>query len=98
MFKEIVEGRSLPVHERVDTFVALHATDNQSMLVNGTMEVGTNIPRDNSIDFLPYPGSSICTYRATEPWSLCVMLLLHYMIQVPTEPVQMLLYSGDDPY
>ena len=97
-FKEIVEGRSLQVHERVDTFVALHATDNQNMLVNGTMEVGTDIPRDNSIDFLPYPVSSICTYRATEPWSLFVLLLLHYMIQAPTEPVKMLLYSGDDPY
>ena len=97
-FKEIVEGRSLQVHERVDTFVALHAADNQNMLLNGTVEADTGIPRDKSINFLPYPGSSICPYRATEPWSLFVMLLLHYMIQVPTEPVKMLLYSGNDPY
>ena len=99
-FKEIVEGRSLQVHERVDTFVALHATDNQNILLNGALEDGTDIPRDKSINFLPYPGSSICTYRATEPWSLFVMLLLllQYMVQVPTEPVNMLLYSGNDPY
>ena len=97
-FKEIVESRSLQIHQSVDTLVVLHAADNQNMLLNGTVEADTGIPRDKSINFLPYPGSSICTYRATEPWSLFVMLLLHYMIQVPTEPVNMLLYSGNDPY
>ena len=97
-FKTIVEERSLLVHERVDTFVALRATDNQNMLLNGTLEADSNIPQDNSINFLPYPGSSIFTYRANEPWSLFVNLLLQYMIQVPTEPVNMLLYGGSDPY
>ena len=97
-FKKSVEGNSLQVHERVDTFVALHATDNQNMLFNSTVESNGGIPRDKSINFLPYPGSSICTYRANEPWSLFVMLLLDYMVQVPTEPVNMLFYSGNDPY
>ena len=97
-YKKIVEDRTLQVHERVDTLVALHATDNQNMLLNGVVEPKDGIPLDNSINFLPYPGSSICTYRANEPWSLFVMLLLNYMIQAPTEPVNMLLYGGNDPY
>ena len=97
-FKKIVEERSLQVHQRVDTFVALRATDNQNMLLNGTLEADSDIPQDTSINFLPYPGSSICTYRANEPWSLFVNLLLQYMVQVPTEPVNMLLYGGSDPY
>ena len=97
-FKSIVEERSLQVHQRVDTFVALRATDNQNMLLNGTLEAGSNIPQDHSISFLPYPGSSICTYRANEPWSLFVNLLLQYMIQVPSEPINMLHYGGSDPY
>ena len=97
-YKKIVEDRTLQVHERVDTLVALHATDNQNMLLNGVVEPKDGIPLDNSINFLPYPGSSICTYCANEPWSLFVMLLLNYMIQAPTEPVNMLLYGGNDPY
>ena len=97
-FKRIVEEGSLPIHERVDTVMALHATDDQNMLLNGVVEPKHGIPRDGSINFLPYPNSSISTYRAKEPWSLFVMLLLNYMIQVPTENVNMLPYGGSDPY
>ena len=90
-FKEIVEHRSLPVHERVDTFMALHATDKQNMLLNGTMESDRGIAWDNSINFLPYPGSSICTYRANEPWSLFVRGLCRKVpkwLAVPNHPSQ----------
>ena len=97
-FKRIVEEGSLQVHERVDTLVALDATDNQNMLLNGVVDPKDGVPRDASINFLPYPGSSICTYRAKEPWSLFVMLLLNYMAQVPTEHVNMLPYGGSEPY
>ena len=97
-FKRIVEEGSLQIQERIDTFVALDATDNQNMLLNGVVDPKDGIPRDASINFLPYPGSSICTYRAKEPWSLFVMLLLNYMTQVPTERVNMLLYGGSEPY
>ena len=97
-FNEIVEQHSLKIHERVDTFVALDATDNQNILLNSLVEAGTDIPQDKSIDLLPAPSNRIRTFRATEPWSLFVMLLLRYMIQVPTEPVKMLLYSGNDPF
>ena len=97
-YKEIVEVRSLPVHERVDTFVALDATDNQNMLLNGRVDPRDNVPLDASINFLPYPGSSVCTYRAKEPWSLFVLLLLNYMTQAPSQPISMLPYGGIDPY
>lgn len=97
-YKEIVENRLLPIHERIDTIVALDATDNQNMLLNGMVESDSGNPQDKSINLLPSPGSSICTYRAKEPWSLFVMLLLYYMVQVPTEPVNMLFYGGNEPY
>ncbi len=95
---EIVRERSLQVHERIDTLVALDATDNRNMLLNGMLESDGGEPLDESVNFLPYPGSSICTYRANEPWSLFVLLLLNYMVQVPTEPINMTLYSGNDPF
>lgn len=97
-FKRIVEERALQINERIDTFAALDATDNQNMLLNGLINSEQGIPCDKSIDFLPFPGSSICTYRAREPWSLFVMLLLRYMTQVPEEPVNMLSYGGNEPY
>lgn len=95
-FERIVKEGSLPIHERVDTFMALDATDNQNMLLNGVVKDG--ILSDKSINFLPYPDSSICTYRAKEPWSLFVMLLLNCMSQVPTERVNMLPYGGSESY
>ena len=98
IYKEFATKHSLQVHERIDTIVALDATDNQNMLLNGMVESDSGIPQNNSINFLPYPGSSVCTYRANEPWSLFVMLLLNYMVQVPAEPVNMLCYGGNDPY
>lgn len=97
-FKEIVTNESLQIDKRVDTFVALRATDDLNMLLNGKVDGDTGNPQDRSIDLLPCPDSSICTYRAKEPWSLFVMLLLRYMTQVPTEPTNMLFYGGDDPY
>ena len=97
-FKENVETRSLPVHERVDILVALKVDSGGNMLLNGKVEPGSNIPQDKSIDLLPNSESSICSYRANEPWSLFVMLLLGYLVQAPTEPVNMLLYGSEDPY
>jgi len=97
-FKNIVEERSLQVNRRVDTLVALQPADGWNMLLNAMMEGNSDIPPNNSINLLPAPGSSICSYRAKEPWSLFVMLLLRYMSQAPTEPINMLPYGGDDPY
>ena len=97
-YKKIVEDRSLKVHERVDTFVALDATDSRNMLLNAVVDPKNGIPRDGSVDFLPSPNSTVSTYRAKEPWSLFVMLLLRYMTQVRTEQLNMVPYGGSDPY
>lgn len=96
-YKGVVEHKSLPVHGRVDTVVALDATDGRNMLMNA--RVGSDgIPEDGSVDLLPSPGSQACTYRANEPWSLFVMLLLRYMTQAPTQVVNMLPYGGGGAY
>lgn len=93
---------SLLIHERIDTLVALDAEakhKKRNMLLNGKVkEPESNIPQDKSIDLLPNHGSSICTYHAKEPWSLFIMLLLRYMVQVPTEPINMLFYGDENPY
>ena len=97
-FDEIERSKKLPVHERVDTIMALKATDGNNILLNVAGELINGQPQNNSIDLLPSPGSTLCCYRAKEPWSLFLMLLLHYMVQAPTEPIDMIDYGGDNPY
>ena len=97
-YNAIVDSMKLPVHKRVDTIIALSATDCQNMLLNVSGEVKNGIPPNQSIDLLPKPESKLCRYRAKEPWSLFVMLLLHYMIHAKTEPIDILFYGGDKPY
>lgn len=97
VYETIVQEDSLEIHQRIDTMMALRATDDQNMLLNGMVDEG-GARSARSIDLLPYPESSVCPYRAKEPWSLFVMLLLRYMNQVPTEPLNMLHYGGDEPY
>ena len=97
-YNEIVDSMKLPVHKRVDTIIALGGTDCQNMLLNISGEIKNGVPQDQSIDLLPKPGSKLYSYRAKEPWSLFVMLLLRYMTQAQTEPINMLAYGGDNPY
>lgn len=98
VYKRVVEKDALEIHERIDTVVALDATDNENMLLNGSVEPKTGVLRDGSIDLLPCADSQICTYPAKEPWSLFIMLLLRYMTQAPTAAVNMLDYGGNEPY
>ena len=97
-YNTIVDRRKLPIHKRVDTIIALGGTDDQNVLLNISGEVKNGIPPNQSIDLLPKPDSKLYSYRAKEPWSLFVMLLLRYMIQAKTEPINMLAYGGDKPY
>ena len=48
-------------------------------------EQGT--PPGRSIDLVPYPAISTCTYRARQPWPFFSTLFLRYMTQIPMEPV-----------
>ncbi len=97
-YKEIVECKQLPIHQRIDTIVALDGTDGQNMLFNVLGEIRNGAPQNNSVDLLPKHGSKLCNYRSKEPWALFIMLLLRYMTQAPTEPIDMLPYGGDTPY
>ena len=95
---EIVVSKNLQVHEQIDTIAALKATNERNMLINVSGEMTSGVPASNSIDLLPSLGSRLCTYQAKQPWSLFIMLLLRYMNQAPMEPVNMLLYGGNEPY
>ena len=89
---------NLTVNKRIDTIVSLSGTDGQNCLINVFGEIKDGIPPDRSIDLLPKRGSKLCTYRANEPWALFIMLLLRYMSQASTEPVNMLKYGSGAPY
>ena len=97
-YNEIVMSKNLQVHEKIDTIIALRATDKRNMLINVSGELRNSVPTLQSIDLLPSLGSKLCSYPAKEPWSLFIMLLLRYMTQAPMEPINMLLYGGNEPY
>ena len=97
-YNHIVSTDNLPVDKRIDTVMSLSATDDKNFLLNVSGEIKDGIPQDKSVGFLPEPGSKLCTYRAKEPWSLFVMLLLRYMTQASTKPVNILDYGGNSPY
>ena len=96
--KYVSIASNLAVNKRINTVMSLSRTDKKNCLINVFGEIKDGIPPDGSIDLLPKPGSKLCTYRANEPWALFVMLLLRYMSQAPTEPVDMLKYDSGDPY
>ena len=97
-FNEIVNSRKLPIHERVDTIVALEPTDDRNILLNVTGELKNGVPPNESIDLLPNPNSKLRSYPAKEPWSLFILLLLHYMNQASWHPINMIPYGGNAPY
>ena len=97
-FSEIVAINELSVNQRVDTIVALVATGGYNILLNVTGELKNDEPPNKSIDLLPNPNSKLCRYRANEPWSLFLMLLLRYMVQASTQPINMIPYGGNAPY
>ena len=73
-YKEIVECKQLPIHQRIDTIVALEGTDGQNILLNVSGEIRNGVPQNNSVDLLPKCGSKLCNYRAKEPWALFIMV------------------------
>jgi len=96
-YNEIVRSKNLQVSKRVDTIIALSAIDKRNMLINISGELVNGVPAPRSIDLLPSSGSKLYSYPAKEPWSLFIMLL-RYMNQVPMEPINMLCYSGEEPF
>ncbi len=97
-YNQIIITKRLPVQKRIDTIMALKATGGHNVLLNVTGEIIKDIPPNKSIDLLPNLNSSLCRYRANEPWSLFLMLLLRYMNQASMQPINMLSYGGCAPY
>ena len=81
----IVEAGNLPVHKRIDTMFSLDRTDGKSIITNCDEE---------GLDLLPNKNSQLYPVSVEKSWALFINLLLRYMVQVPTEPVNMLAYSG----
>ena len=98
VYNDIVTKQQLKVNERIDTVVSLSATNDENILLNASGVQGGAKPRDGSIDFLPSAENRKYYYPASEPWSLFVILLLRYMTQAPTVPINMIPYGGNEPY
>ena len=84
----------LNIEKRLDTVIAL----NGPCLINCDPPPINGIPQNNSIHFLPSPNSIVGAYEAKAPWAFFIHLLLHYMVQVPTEPLNMLSYDNGYPF
>ncbi len=83
-YKDIVEKGNLGVEKRIDTIFSLESTDNKNIMTNYS----------GGYDFLPNKNSQFRSISVGKSWALFINLLLRYMVQVPTEPVNMIEYGG----
>lgn len=92
---EIVKEKNLAYNNRVDTICSLDG----NFLLNTTKPLIDSVLQNGSIDFLPNENHNvIASYRAKEPWTLFVFLLLVYMVQAPQVTVKMLSYDNGQPF
>ena len=84
-YQRIMKADRLPVHKRIDTMFSLNCTDGKNIIANRDEE---------ELDLLPNKNSRLYAISVEKSWALFINLLLRYMVQVPTEPVNMLAYSG----
>lgn len=96
-YNKIVTTKKLEINKRIDTVIALNVNDKRNCLINVSGQLVDGMPSDNSVSFIPKTDSRLCTYLSKEPWSLFIMLLLPYMVQTPTEAVNMLHYGKGCP-
>ena len=92
-YTRIANSKPSPVEKRIDAVFTLDG----ACLVNCYPPPKKGIPEDGSIHLLPQKGSSVGAYFSQEPWAFFVHLLLHHMVQVPSESINMLLYD-DGPF
>lgn len=92
------EGSS-SLEKRIDTIIAFNnPADHYNIILNAKIGAEPGIPIPGSIDLLPDPDSSICTYPAKHSWALFIELLLRYMIQAPPQIINMLEYNKGGPF
>ena len=84
-YQRIVKAGNLPIHKRIDTMFSLDRTDGKNIITNRDEE---------GLDLLPNKNSQLYPVSVEKSWALFINLLLRYMVQVPTEPVNMVAYSG----
>ena len=87
-YLDIVEEEKLGIEKRIDTIFSLSSTDSRNILTNYNGEY----------DFLPSKNSRLRAISVEKSWGLFVNLLLKYMVEAPTDPINMLFYGGKSIY
>ena len=102
LYKEcylIIGREGLPLDKRVDTIVALNNPANHyNIMLNAIPGAELGRPATGSINLLPYPGSFLSVYPAKHSWALFIALLLQYMVQAPSQIINMLEYNESAPF
>ena len=97
-YRELVEHRSLRHDQGIDTLLSLETNGKRNVMCNVDGPRQEGIPSNQLIDLLPNLNSRRCSYRAEAPWALFAHLLLRYMVSAPVERVNLLKYSGPEPF
>ena len=95
----IIGHEGLPLEKRIDAIVALNnPADHCNIMLNAKIDPELGRPVTDSIDFLPYPNSFACIYPAKHSWALFIALLLGYMVQAPSQIINMIEYNKNEPF
>ena len=87
------------LNKRIDTIITLNnPAKHRNIILNAKIDPESGILLDDSVDLLPYPGSSLCTYSSKHSWALFIELLLRYIVQAPPQIINMLEYSKGGPF
>lgn len=82
-YKRIVNTDSLPMEKRVDSIYSLQSKDNGNVVCHYS----------DSYDFLPSEKSHLHGIFVDNSWGFFMNLLLKYMVQARTEPIDILQYG-----
>ncbi|MCG9128257.1 hypothetical protein JT359_11705 [Candidatus Poribacteria bacterium] len=84
-YKRIVNTENLPMEKRVDSIFSLKSTDNGNVVCH----------HSESYDLLPSENSHLHGKFVDNSWGFFMNLLLRYLVQAQTEPVDLLQYGGN---
>lgn len=84
-YQRIVEAGNFPIHNRIDTIFSLNCPDGKNIIANWDQK---------GLDLLPNKNSQLNAVSVEKSWGLFINLLLRYMVQAHTEPINMLEYGG----
>ena len=84
-YKRIVNTESLPMEKRVDSIFSLQSSDDGNVVCH----------HSDCYDFLPSETSHLHGIFVDNSWGFFINLLLRYMVQAQTEPIDLLQYDGN---